>query len=109
VKRTPRGTDDASRWGRSYRVQRFSSTTGVQLRGPERSEGYVSCNVRVGQRPMSMAPCRDGRIERRPKRTACAAHGFRSGGVSSAEPCDVVNLRSSGDPSTSYSAAPVRI
>src|SRR5262245_36388961 len=27
-----------------------SPTTGIQLRGPERSEGLVSCNIRVGLR-----------------------------------------------------------
>jgi hypothetical protein len=39
-------------------------TTGVQLRGPERSEGHVSCNGRVRQQPFHREPSMQGEPRR---------------------------------------------
>jgi hypothetical protein len=35
---------------------RVCITPGVKLRGPERSEGHVSFNIRVGQRSSALEP-----------------------------------------------------
>jgi hypothetical protein len=34
---------------RSFHINDWRPTTGIQLRGPERSEALVSCNVPVGR------------------------------------------------------------